>query len=247
MMSVTPRIIARMDIKSEYLIKGVHLEGLRKIGDPVYYAKKYYEQGADEIFYLDSVASLYGRSYVETLIKETAKDVFIPIAVGGGIKKVQDVERLLKSGADKIAINTAAIHRPNLIKEVSDLFGSQCMVLQIDIMKSQTGYEVFIDGGREKTGKCPIEWAKEAQGLGCGELLITSIDQDGTNKGLDYTLLEKITPHVHVPLVISGGFSFPDDISTKPNFEGVAIGSALHYNKCTVNDIKRKFKEINHA
>ncbi|ARN85054.1 imidazole glycerol phosphate synthase subunit HisF [Candidatus Nucleicultrix amoebiphila] len=236
-----PRVIARMDIKSKNLIKGVHLEGLRVLGEAKLFAKIYYEQGADEIIYLDSVASLYERSYLVDLIKETANDVFIPLTVGGGIKTPKDVESILRAGADKIAINTAAVKNPSIIKEIATVFGSQCIIVQVDVKRTALGFEVYIDGGREKTGLSALEWIKEAQDLGCGEIILTSIDQDGTKKGFDVELISKVSPLVHVPLIVSSGFGKLKDLSEikKFNLDALAIGSALHYNLCTISDIKK--------
>lgn len=241
-----PRIIARLDIKTNKLIKGIHLEGLRVIGNPVEYAQDYYEQGADELLYLDSVASLYNRSYIKEVIKDTAKNVFIPITVGGGIKNLFDVEKILRAGADKVAINTAAVKDPSLITQVAQTFGSQCMVLQVDVKSTSTCFEIYIDGGRERTGVNALEWVKKAQDLGCGEVLLTSIDKDGTKRGFDYDLLKIIAPAVKVPLIISSGFG--DCHHLEPlvdlQIDGIAIGSALHYNNCTVSSIKNFWKSL---
>jgi cyclase len=236
------RIIARMDIKGRNLIKGVQLEGLRVIGDPIEYAEMYYNQNADELIYMDSVASLYERKYVVELIKKTAERVFIPITVSGGIKTVQDVELILRSGADKVAINTAAVKNPTLIKEVSEKFGRQCMVLQIDTKKTKLGYEVYIDGGREKTGIDVLEWAKKGIDFGCGEIILTSIDRDGTKKGFDVELFEKMSAVADVPLIASGGMSTLSHLNpiVENNFaNGVAIGTAFHYKMYTPIEIKK--------
>ena len=172
------RLIARLDIKGPNLIKGIHLEGLRVIGDPNKYAKKYYDQGVDEIIYMDTVASLYGRNNLSDIVKKTVQDVYVPITVGGGIRSIDDVKFLLRCGAEKIAINTAATKRPELIREVSRKFGSQCMVLSIEAKKTKDGnWEVYTENGRQKTGKDVLEWAKEGESYEAGEILLTSVDK----------------------------------------------------------------------
>ncbi len=236
------RVISRLDIKGGNLIKGINLEGLRVIGNPVDYAELYYNQNADELIYMDSVASLYEREYIADLIKKTAERVFIPITASGGIKTVQDVEVILRSGADKVSINTAAVKNPLLIKEVSENFGSQCMVLQIDAKKTNLGYEVYIDGGREKTGIEVLEWAKRGIDLGCGEIMLTSIDQDGTKKGFDIDLLEKMSEVIDIPLIASGGMgklSHLDPLVERNLADGIAIGTAFHYKICAPIDVKK--------
>jgi cyclase len=178
------RLIARLDIKGPNLIKGVQLEGLRVVGDPQEYARRYYEQGADELLYIDIVASLYGRSKLTEIVRKAAHDVFVPMTVGGGIRTVDDVTDLLRAGADKVAINTAAVHRPDLISEVARRFGSQCMVLSIEAKQQSPGHwEVYTDCGRERSGVSAIEWARRGVELGAGEILVTSIDMEGTRKG----------------------------------------------------------------
>ena len=202
----TVRLIARLDVKGENLIKGVHLEGLRVIGDPPEYAKRYYEQGADELIYLDIVASLYGRSNLVDIVRRTAHDVFVPMTVGGGIRAIEDVDTLLRAGADKVAINTAAVRRPDLISEVSKRYGAQCMVLSIEAKRQSPGkWEVYTDCGRERSGVDAIEWAQRGVELGAGEILLTSIDQEGTRKGFDTHLVGAITEVVGVPVICSGG------------------------------------------
>ena len=188
------RLIARLDIKGPNLIKGIHLEGLRVIGDPNKYAKKYYDQGVDEIIYMDTVASLYGRNNLSDIVKKTVQDVYVPITVGGGIRSIDDVKFLLRCGAEKIAINTAATKRPELIREVSRKFGSQCMVLSIEAKKTKDGtWEVYTENGRQKTGKDVLEWAKEGESYEAGEILLTSVDNEGTKKGFDFELVKKVS------------------------------------------------------
>ena len=177
------RLIARLDVKGENLIKGVHLEGLRVIGPPEQYAKAYYEQGADEIIYMDIVASLYGRSNLVHIVRRTAHNVFVPITVGGGVRSVADAESLLRAGADKVAINSAVVRNPALISDVARRFGSQCMVLSIEAKRqNEGGWEVYTDCGRERTGLDAVAWAVRGVSLGAGEILVTSIDKEGTQE-----------------------------------------------------------------
>ena len=236
------RLIARLDVKGPNLIKGVHLEGLRVIGDPNEFAVKYYNQGADELLYLDIVASLYGRSNLTEIVKKTTNDVFVPITVGGGIRNIDDVASLLRAGADKIAVNTAAVKNPKLISEISNKFGSQCMVLSIEAKYQDSGnWEVYTDSGRERTGIDVIDWVKKGEKYGAGELLITSIDREGTRKGFDIDLISSITDVINIPVIASGGMGSPEDlidIVKKGNVTAVAMADILHYNRATVEDVR---------
>jgi cyclase len=236
------RLIARLDVKGPNLIKGVHLEGLRVIGDPNEFAVKYYNQGADELLYLDIVASLYGRSNLIEIVKKTTNDVFVPITVGGGIRNIDDVASLLRAGADKIAVNTAAVKNPKLISEISNKFGSQCMVLSIEAKYQDSGnWEVYTDSGRERTGIDVIDWVKKGEKYGAGELLITSIDREGTRKGFDIDLVSAITDVINIPVIASGGMGAPEDlidIVKKGNVNAVAMADILHYNRATVEDVR---------
>jgi cyclase len=237
------RVIARLDVKAPNLVKGIQLEGLRKLGNPNEFAKKYYENGIDEIIYMDIVASLYNRNSLTDIVKQSTNEVFIPITCGGGIRSVEDVKRILRAGADKVAINTAAIKRPELIQEVSKRFGSQCMVLSIEAKKvGDYKWEAYYDNGREKTGIDVVEWAKGGFKLGAGEILLTSVDMEGTKKGFDYELVKVISEVVPIPVIASGGMGNTEHFN-KVVFDGkadaVAIGSVLHYNQLTVQDIKK--------
>ncbi|SVA54277.1 uncharacterized protein METZ01_LOCUS107131, partial [marine metagenome] len=236
------RLIARLDIKGPNLIKGIHLEGLRVIGDPQEHAKKYYEQGADELIYIDIVASLYGRSKLPEIVSRTAENVFVPLTVGGGIRNIEDVRELLRAGADKVAINTAAVQRPSLINEVSRRFGSQCMVLSIEAKKqSDTMWEVYTDSGREKTGIDVVDWAKEGVEQGAGEILLTSIDYEGTRKGFDIDLIKKITDAVNIPVIASGGMGSEEHIRfaiEEGGADAIAMADILHYERSTINLIR---------
>jgi imidazole glycerol-phosphate synthase subunit HisF len=236
------RIIARIDVKNEFVIKGIHLEGLRKVGNPNELARKYYIDGIDEIVFMDAVASLYGRNNLFHIIERACKEVYIPITVGGGIRSINDIELALKAGADKIAINTQAIKFPELIKEASRIYGSQCIIGSIEA-KSKNGYwEAYTDNGREETGIDAIEWAKKLEDLGAGEILITSVDKEGTKKGFDIQLVKQITEAVSIPVIASGGAGKPEHINeviNKTGVDAVAIASLLHYNLFSVSQIKK--------
>lgn len=235
------RVIARLDIKGPNLIKGVHLEGLRVIGDPHEFALKYYLQGADELVYMDVVASLYGRNNLKDIVEKTAQNVFIPITVGGGIRSVEDARILLRSGADKIAINTAAVHNPNLISELVEVFGSQSVVLSVEA-KSQAAnqWEAYTDNGRERTGLDVLDWCCKAVSLGVGEILLTSIDQEGTGRGFDYTLVEKVSNLINVPVIASGGMGQTAHLRQviQSGADAVAVADVLHYGKMNINELK---------
>jgi len=235
------RLIARLDVKGEKLIKGVHLEGLRVIGDPQEYARRYYEQGADELIYMDIVASLYGRSNLADIVQRTAHDVFVPLTVGGGIRSVEDVTRMLRAGADKVAINTAAVHRPELIREVAQKFGAQCMVLSIEAKRmSDNRWEIYTDCGRERSGLDVIEWAKRGIELGAGEILLTSIDQEGTRKGYDLQLLEAVQAVSTVPVIVSGGYGEPQHLrdAVTHGADAVAFADSLHYGRTNLSELR---------
>ncbi len=235
------RLIARLDIKGSNLIKGVHLEGLKIVGDPNAYAIRYYQDGIDEIIYMDSVASLYGRNNLTDIVKSTTKDVYIPITVGGGIRNIDDVEKLLRNGADKVAIGTAAVKNPQLISDISKKFGSQCMVLSIEAKIIDDSWNVFIENGRTNTGIDVIEWAKEGEKLHAGEILLTSIDKEGTNKGFDTKLINSVSQSVNIPVIASGGAGKCEhiiDVVKNGKADAVAIADILHFKKISINEIK---------
>jgi cyclase len=227
------RIIPRLDIKGPNLVKGIHLEGLRVLGKPSDFAKYYYETGADEIIFMDVVASLYERNSLHEIISETAKSVFIPITVGGGIRTLKDIKDILRFGADKVSINTAAIKDPNFIYKASREFGSSTIVVSIEAVKNSDGnYYAYVDNGREFTGIEVCEWAKKVEELGCGEILITSVDRDGTGKNFDFELCELIRKNVSVPVIVHGGAGKKEDvleIISNNNINSVALASLLHY------------------
>jgi cyclase len=241
------RLIARLDIKGPNLIKGIHLEGLRVIGDPQVHARRYYEQGADELIYIDIVASLYGRSKLTEIVRRAAHDVFVPMTVGGGIRNLDDVRDLLRAGADKVAINTAAVRRPELITEVARRFGSQCMVLSIEAKQQGAGHwEVYTDCGRERSGVDAIEWAQRAVRLGAGEILVTSIDREGTRKGFDVALTRAIATAVTVPVIASGGYGESRHLAEavhEGRADALAFADALHYGRTTIDDLRRHARE----
>ena len=235
------RLIARLDVKGPNVIKGIQFEGLRVVGKPQELARKYYDQGADELLFIDTVASLYGRNGLEQVIEETAAEAFIPITVGGGIMNLQDCDRLFRAGADKIAVNTAAVQRPALISEISGRYGSQALCVSIEAKRRDVGWEAYTDNGRQATGRDAIEWAREAVALGAGELLLTSVDLDGTRKGLDLAILDALG-WLPVPVVISGGCSCPDNVAEaqRRGADAVAIASVLHSNMFHVEQLRNK-------
>lgn len=236
------RIIARLDVKGPDVINTIRLEGLRKVGAPNELARSYYKNGADEILIIDQVASLYQRSHLSKLIKIFADEIFIPITVGGGLKSVEDARELLRSGGDKVAINTAATKRPKVITEISNEFGKQCVVGSIQAKKvTSNKWICFTDGGREPTKLDCLEWAQELEFLGAGEILVTSIDQDGTKKGFDYELMNQISKKVTVPVIASGGFGNVMDASNLldgSHSDAIAIADYLHMNRGEISSIK---------
>ncbi len=236
------RLIPRLDVKGKNLIKGIRLEGLRVIGDPNEYALRYYEQGADELLFMDIVASLYGRNNLSHIIERAVQSVFIPITVGGGIRSIDDALHMLRCGADKIAINTAAIARPELIGEIAQTLGAQCMVLSIEAKSLTPGkWECYTDNGREKTGRDAVEWAKQAVSLGAGEILVTAVDREGTKQGFDCDLIAAIADAVSVPVIASGGMGKLEDIIDAVQLghaSAVSMADILHYNRATLADIR---------
>lgn len=236
------RIIPRLDIKGKNLIKGVQLEGLRVIGDPQEFALKYYHDGADELVYMDIVASLYGRNNLSDIIRRAADRVFIPITVGGGIRSVDDARHILRSGADKVAINTAAVARPELITEIARHFGSQAMVLSIEAKQVAPGqWEAYTDNGRERTGLNVIDWARRGVEMGAGEVLLTSVDREGTRRGYDVELIRRVSEGVSVPVIASGGMGSINDFlqaAQQGRADGISMADVLHYNRLKISDIR---------
>jgi len=243
---VNVRIIPRLDIKGPNLVKGIHLEGLRVLGKPEYFARYYYENGADELIYMDAVASLYGRNSLLEIVERTARETFIPLCVGGGLRTVDDIRMVLRAGADKVSINTAAIRRPELIREASRSFGSSTIVIGIEAYRHSDGnYEPYINYGRDRTGLDAVEWAIRAVEMGAGEILLTSINQEGTGKGFDIELIRRIAEAVPVPVIAHGGAGKPSDIYeaiVDGRADAVSIASILHY-QC-LEQVKADEKEF---
>ena len=227
------RVIARLDVKNEFVIKGIHLEGLRKIGNPNDLARKYYNHGIDEIIFMDAVAAYYDRNSLSHIIEKACQEVFVPITVGGGIRNISDIQMALNSGADKTAINTAAVKNPNFIKEASKVFGSQCIVSSIDAKKNSNNFwEVYTDNGREPTGINVVDWAKEVESLGAGEIMLTSIDKEGTKKGFDNELNKIVSEIVTIPIISSGGAGNSThilELLKESKIDAVALASLIHY------------------
>ena len=235
------RIVSRVDIKGENVIKGVHLEGLRVVGSADYLSKKYYESGADEILYIDAVASLYQRNHLAPLLKSAATNAFIPITAGGGIRSVADARDLLRSGADKIAINTAALQNPHLLRCLCEEFGEQCVVLSVQAKKvAQNKWEPFSENGREPSGRCLNDWLDEANEQGFGELLLTSIDREGTKNGFDTDLLEFVSKKVITPIIVSGGMGALEHVISahSSGADAVAVAGVIHRDEISIGDIK---------
>lgn len=227
------RIIPRLDIKGPNLVKGIHLEGLRVLGKPEYFAEFYYNSGADELFFQDTVASLYDRNSLHDIITKTAKKIFIPLTVGGGLRTIEDIKSVLRAGADKVSINTSAIKNPNFIKEASLKFGSSTIMVAIEAIKESNGkYQAYTDNGREYTGVDVVEWAKRVQDLGAGEVLITSVDKEGTGEGFDLELTSLVSEALEIPVIAHGGCGSPRNVVQviqRSNVDAVSMASILHY------------------
>ena len=236
------RLIARLDIKGHNLIKGIHLEGLRVIGNPASFAQRYYEQGVDELIYMDAVASLYDRESLLEIIRSTSESIFVPMTVGGGIRSIDDAGEILLAGADKVAINTAAIINPKLIQQVAQKFGSQCMVLSIEAKRiNNNKWEAYVYNGREPTAIDAIEWAMKGVELGAGEILVTSVDQEGTRSGFDCELVKAVSRSVSVPVIASGGMGNIKhmlSVILDGEADAVAMASVLHYKILELPDIR---------
>lgn len=236
------RLIARLDVKGANLIKGIHLEGLRVVGDPNEHARRYYEAGADELIYMDVVASLYGRNSLTDIVRHTADEVFVPLTVGGGVRSVDDVELLLRSGADKVAVNTAAVARPELITEIARRFGAQCTVLSVEAKRQAPDrWEAYTDNGREHTGLDVVEWTRRAVQLGAGEVLLTSVDREGTRAGFDVDLVRAVSAAVDVPVIASGGAGTLEhlvEVVREGAADAVAVADAIHYDRITFAEMR---------
>ena len=238
---LTKRVIPCLDVKNGQVVKGKGFVNLKYAGNPVKLARKYYEDGADELVFLDIIASYEKRKTMIDLVEKVAKQIFIPFTVGGGISTIGDIRNLLKAGADKISINTATINNPNLIKEAAEKFGSQCIVVAIDAKKIKNKWEVFVKGGRQSTGLDAIEWAKKVESFGAGEILLTSMNKDGTKEGYDLELTRKISESVNIPIIASGGAGSLESIA-KVFKEGKAdaalAASIFHYKKYSIMEVK---------
>jgi len=262
-MTLTKRIIPCLDVKNGRVVKGLHFESIKDAGDPVELAKKYSDEGADELVFLDITASDEQRKTIKDLVRKIAEVIDIPFTVGGGVKSLEDARNILLNGADKVGINTGAIKNPQVITELMELFGRQCVVVAIDAKRNfdiqkgknifsenekQFWFEVFIYGGKEATGIDVIEWAKKAEKLGAGEILLTSIDKDGTKDGYDILLNKEIVNSVSIPVIASGGCGKPDDmveVFKKSNVDAALAASIFHYQTHGVNGVKMYLKERN--
>ena len=236
------RLIARLDVKAPNLVKGIQFEGLRKLGDPSKFAHKYYDEGVDEIYYEDIVASLFERNNLLDILEKTSQNIFVPITVGGGLRSIDDVAAVLGAGADKVAINTAAIKNPDIVSQVSRRFGSQCMVLSVQAKQQGDQWEAFYDNGREHSSCDAVSWCKQGQDLGAGEILLTSVDQEGTRQGFDLNLIQAVTDAVDVPVIASGGMGKLEDLMKAVHEGGadaVAMASVLHYGIHTISEVRK--------
>ena len=239
---MTVRIIAKLDVKPPYVVKPLHFEGLRKIGNPSELAKRYYDQGADELFYIDIVSSLYRREILFNEIEKVANKLFIPFAAGGGVKSIDDFSKMFHMGADKVVINTYAIQEnPNIIDQAAKIFGSQAVVVNIEAKKWKDYWECYTDCGRIQSQKSVSDWVSEVEQRGAGEILLQSVDMDGRRRGFDIELASKIVDLVNIPVVVSSGAGSLEDIKTLIEVaspSGVVIASLLHYEQATILEIK---------
>lgn len=236
------RIIPRLDVKGANLVKGIRLEGLRVVGEPGGFARRYYEQGADELLFMDIYASLLQRDQFLDLIKGTARNVFVPMTVGGGVRSVEDIVNMLRAGADKVAINTAAIRRPDLLNEAAERLGSQCVTLSIEAKRrGPAQWECLTDNGRETTGVDVLQWVQEAEKRGAGEILATSVDTEGTRRGYDIELMREIRQRVKIPVIASGGagnVAHVVDCVRKADVDAVSAAWVFHYDLLSILALK---------
>ena len=242
------RIIPCLDVRDGRVVKGVNFVNIRDAGDPVELATYYSKQGADEIVFLDITATYEARKTVADVVRRTVEQVYVPVTVGGGIRTLDDFQELLRAGADKISVNSAAVKDPTLISRAAERFGSQCVVLAVDARKWQDGrdgYEVVIAGGRIATGKDLIEWVREGEALGCGEILLTSMDADGTKQGFDLAMTKAVTDAVSIPVIASGGCGALEhfaDVFTQANADAALAASLFHFGELTVPEVKQYLK-----
>jgi cyclase len=238
---IAKRIIPCLDVKDGKVVKGVNFVGLRELGDPVEMAKRYSEQGADEIVFLDISATNEARQTIVDIVERTAKNIHVPFTVGGGVRSIDDVNRLLQAGADKVGINSAAVHEPNLVKEASARFGNQCIVVAIDAKRFDDGWHVMTHGGSKDAGLDAVEWAKKVEALGAGEILLTSVDADGVKSGFDLPLTQAIVDAVRIPVIASGGVGHPDHFTEVFKATDVSAGlaaSIFHEDTYSITDVK---------
>jgi cyclase len=246
-MSVALRVIPCLDVDAGRVVKGVNFENLRDAGDPVELAARYDAEGADEVTFLDVSASSGGRETTYDVVRRTAEQVFVPLTVGGGVRSVEDVDALLRAGADKVGVNTAAIARPELVSEIARRFGSQVLVLSVDARRvtgetrTDSGYEVTTHGGRQGTGIDAVEWAERAVDLGAGEVLLNSMDADGTRDGFDLEMIRDVRARVHVPLIASGGAGTAQHFveAAKAGADAVLAASVFHFGTLTIGEVKK--------
>lgn len=239
------RIIPCLDVDKGRVVKGVKFQNLRDAGDPVEVAKSYEEQSADELVFLDITASAEERKIMIEVVQRVAETIFIPFTVGGGVSSLEDIRRLLSAGADKVSINTAAVKNPQLIYESAKRFGSQCIVVAIDAKRSERGWEVYIHGGRTPTGLDAVEWAKRVEGSGAGEILLTSMDADGTKKGYDIELCRAVASAVSIPVIASGGAGTMEhfyEVFTKTNVDAALAASLFHFKEVSIPELKAYLK-----
>ncbi|MFD6092769.1 imidazole glycerol phosphate synthase subunit HisF [Oerskovia sp. NPDC060338] len=250
-MSVTVRVIPCLDVDAGRVVKGVNFENLRDAGDPVELAARYDAEGADELTFLDVSASSGNRETTYDVVRRTAEQVFVPLTVGGGVRTTDDVDKLLRAGADKVGVNTAAIARPELIAEIADRFGSQVLVLSVDARRvsgetrTESGYEVTTHGGRRGTGIDAVEWAARAARLGAGEILLNSMDADGMTSGFDLEMFSAVRPEVSVPLIASGGAGTPEHFAqaAQAGADAVLAASVFHFRTLTIGDVKAHMRD----
>ena len=240
------RIIPCLDVNNGRVVKGVNFVGLKDAGDPIEVAKRYNDEGADELCFLDITASSDGRDTIVHVVEEVAKQLFIPLTVGGGIRKIDDISKLLNVGCDKVSLNSSAVDNPNLIYEAANKFGSQCIVVAIDVKKNDKGsYNVFIHGGRKDTGLDAIQWAKKVYDLGAGEILLTSMDSDGTKAGYDLNITSAISNSVQIPVIASGGAGTMEHIlqAFKNGADAALAASIFHYKEIEIMKLKEFLKD----
>ncbi len=244
----TKRIIPCLDVKDGRVVKGIRFVNLKDAGDPVEIASFYSREGADEIVFLDITASFEKRKIILEVVEKTAECIFIPLTVGGGIRKMEDIKDLLKSGADKVSLNTSAVENPSLIQQASQMFGSQCIIVAVDVKRDRqsSNWEVFIYGGRKPTGLDVFEWVKKVEQLGAGEILLTSMDADGTKEGYDIELTSRVSKMVNIPVIASGGAGNLDhiyDVLTRGEADAALAASIFHYGEYSIQELKEYLKK----